>query len=42
VAGTDVPITESSGTVSFDLEGLTVIEFESGEAALQGHELTGL
>ena len=32
VAGTDVPLSESSGTTSFDLEGLTVIEFEMDDA----------
>ena len=32
VAGTDVLLSQSSGATSFDLEGLTVIEFEMGEA----------
>jgi hypothetical protein len=32
VAGVDVPLTESSGTASFEFDGLTVIEFETGDA----------
>jgi hypothetical protein len=32
VAGNDVVLSESSGATSFDLEGLTVIEFETDEA----------
>jgi hypothetical protein len=32
VAGTDVPLTESSGTASLEPDGLTVIEFETGDA----------
>jgi len=32
VAGAEVPLTESSGTVTFGLDGLTVIDFETGDA----------